>query len=92
MRTVLSPEIPGEFMVVELRMSEGSPEQLTEQAVVKIVQALQQVERDYQAEVGVDKKLIAHLLAFGKDRINGCLLYTSPSPRDATLSRMPSSA
>ena len=26
--------------------------------------------------------------AYGKD----CLLYTSPSPRDATLSRMPSSA
>ena len=25
-------------------------------------------------------------------RINNCLLYTSPSPRDATLSRMPSSA
>ena len=33
----------------------------------------------------------------GTDRIHilnkgGCLLYTSPSPRDATLSRMPSSA
>ena len=26
------------------------------------------------------------------ERINNCLLYTSPSPRDATLSRMPSSA
>ena len=24
--------------------------------------------------------------------VHGCLLYTSPSPRDATLSRMPSSA
>ena len=24
--------------------------------------------------------------------IHACLLYTSPSPRDATLSRMPSSA
>ena len=24
--------------------------------------------------------------------VAGCLLYTSPSPRDATLSRMPSSA
>ena len=24
--------------------------------------------------------------------VRGCLLYTSPSPRDATLSRMPSSA
>ena len=25
-------------------------------------------------------------------QLNICLLYTSPSPRDATLSRMPSSA
>ena len=27
-----------------------------------------------------------------EDQRNICLLYTSPSPRDATLSRMPSSA
>ena len=26
------------------------------------------------------------------DSVETCLLYTSPSPRDATLSRMPSSA
>ena len=26
------------------------------------------------------------------NQADGCLLYTSPSPRDATLSRMPSSA
>ena len=29
---------------------------------------------------------------FGKNSVESCLLYTSPSPRDATLSRMPSSA
>ena len=29
---------------------------------------------------------------FANTRYEGCLLYTSPSPRDATLSRMPSSA
>ena len=29
---------------------------------------------------------------FWIDRLVLCLLYTSPSPRDATLSRMPSSA
>ena len=28
----------------------------------------------------------------GKAAVYDCLLYTSPSPRDATLSRMPSSA
>ena len=29
---------------------------------------------------------------YKRKRINGCLLYTSPSPRDGLLSRMPSSA
>ena len=31
-------------------------------------------------------------LVEGGDALMACLLYTSPSPRDATLSRMPSSA
>ena len=31
-------------------------------------------------------------VAFGNTYYGTCLLYTSPSPRDATLSRMPSSA
>ena len=31
-------------------------------------------------------------LTAGLSGANTCLLYTSPSPRDATLSRMPSSA
>ena len=30
--------------------------------------------------------------AFLLDRLKGCLLYTSPSPRDLSTSRMPSSA
>ena len=34
---------------------------------------------------------LANWMVPGK-KITGCLLYTSPSPRDATLSRMPSSA
>ena len=31
-------------------------------------------------------------VALNNRQIENCLLYTSPSPRDATLSRMPSSA
>ena len=37
----------------------------------------------------------SHPFFTGKQKLvdsTGCLLYTSPSPRDATLSRMPSSA
>ena len=36
-----------------------------------------------------DKPTLAELL---QNHINSCLLYTSPSPRDGLLSRMPSSA
>ena len=36
-------------------------------------------------------KVVAILKARGK-HFSGCLLYTSPSPRDGLLSRMPSSA
>ena len=37
------------------------------------------------------KGLVVDIYFFGLQDKN-CLLYTSPSPRDATLSRMPSSA
>ena len=43
-----------------------------------------------------EKELIKRLAEFmPKNQVSddcACLLYTSPSPRDATLSRMPSSA
>ena len=38
--------------------------------------------------IGVAHNKVIHLISL----YEGCLLYTSPSPRDATLSRMPSSA
>ena len=54
-----------------------------------------------QVNLGLDLQGGSHLLLevdtveIIKERLenlNSCLLYTSPSPRDATLSRMPSSA
>ena len=34
----------------------------------------------------------AKVISVDTDSMEGCLLYTSPSPRDVSLSRMPSSA
>ena len=70
-RTVLSPDTPGEFMQVELRMSQGTPEERTLEAVTNIARALQEVEQDYQRERGATEKLIAHMGVYGYDRING---------------------
>ena len=40
--------------------------------------------------LGIPRELMG--ISYGKDSAYGCLLYTSPSPRDRTRSRMPSSA
>ena len=62
-------------------------------AVKKLAKAeknLTRVRADYNKAVFGD----ADAIGFGKSSLRAlsCLLYTSPSPRDATLSRMPSSA
>ena len=46
---------------------------------------------DWQIDLAIpDSELDEHLGMYG--RSGDCLLYTSPSPRDRTRSRMPSSA
>ena len=54
-------------------------------------------------ELPIDEKLVlveggqgtninGNMFSMLRELCSNCLLYTSPSPRDATLSRMPSSA
>ena len=46
-----------------------------------------------QRDIGLKRAQMAELaLLLGSDYTEGCLLYTSPSPRDVEESRMPSSA
>jgi len=59
------------------------PVQLDElQVIIRRAVHVSRLEREHR---DLQKRL-------GGDSFEGCLLYTSPSPRDATLSRMPSSA
>ena len=49
--------------------------------------------RDEKGEAPVFKAVKkAESILYQNEKSKSCLLYTSPSPRDATLSRMPSSA
>ena len=43
-------------------------------------------------KLSIFDRLLGGIVGFGKGLIIICLLYTSPSPRDRTRSRMPSSA
>ena len=60
-------------------------QQLEQQQKLQEAQALQNAETD-RAEIAVAAQ------AAEDERRLACLLYTSPSPRDGLLSRMPSSA
>ena len=55
-------------------------------------QQLEAINLSVSEATGCDYCLAAHTLMAKKAGFSSCLLYTSPSPRDATLSRMPSSA
>ena len=49
------------------------------------------MKREFSVEANIGKPQVAYRETI-KNTVEICLLYTSPSPRDATLSRMPSSA
>ena len=70
-RLILSPHQPGEFLTAELQMTNGTPEELTLQAVDRITAALGKVQQDYQQETGSSARLVAHVAAHSFDRING---------------------
>jgi multidrug efflux pump subunit AcrB len=70
-RTVFSPHTPGEFIAVELRMTEGAPEERTIEAVTQIIQSLETVDKEYQRQHNTQDSIVAHIAAYGYDRING---------------------
>ncbi len=73
-RTILAPEVPGEFIEVELTMSQGTAEERTLQALQDIVADLETVERNYLRDNGGSDGLLEHVYAYGSDRINGRIL------------------
>ena len=63
----------------------------------KVKTALQERIRQFKmdekfGEVLIPSETVTESAKDGKQRVKTCLLYTSPSPRDRTRSRMPSSA
>ena len=58
-----------------------------------VIQSLSEIAPYIEADGGfVEFVEIEEDTKFVKVRLGGCLLYTSPSPRDYAASRMPSSA
>ena len=85
-----NPEIDG--FIVQLPL----PPQIDTQRVLLAVDPCKDVDGFHPTNFGkmaLDMSTFIPATPFGiLELLESCLLYTSPSPRDATLSRMPSSA
>ena len=57
-----------------------------------VLEARPRVEAEDRSAIRLAREVIASVGPGLGDRPDTCLLYTSPSPRDGLLSRMPSSA
>jgi multidrug efflux pump subunit AcrB len=69
-KTVLHPDTPGEFLKMELRMSEGTHEDRTRQVTLQVMAALKEVETDHWRDTGSTDPLIDNVATYGFDRIN----------------------
>ena len=67
------------------------PTVIQEKAIPQIISSLDDLKAFAQTGTGKTAAFSLPILQLA-DENNNCLLYTSPSPRDGLLSRMPSSA
>lgn len=85
-RFVMAPEVHGEFLKVDLRMAEGTPERRTHEVMSQLDRALKDAEADYQARSGHDEKLVKHTFAYGSGLIKGFMLVELTKEESRSLS------
>ena len=75
--------------IIKMQQDASGEKPMSEEDILQEFIAL----RDYNIELKKQLQLLTkNVKLIGKPSLFGCLLYTSPSPRDGLLSRMPSSA
>ena len=84
----------GEFTVTEYNLQSALRDANNERALIylDIFREIRERHGEKEAIDIIRAALETRGRAFGKTLKKYCLLYTSPSPRDGLLSRMPSSA
>ncbi|MEX0914812.1 MAG: efflux RND transporter permease subunit, partial [Wenzhouxiangellaceae bacterium] len=87
MRVVLFPDLAGDFMQVELEMNEGTPADVTHDALDHLRQSLEQVDEDMQREYNLDGEVVRTMFAWSSSDITGGMLvelHRTDDPRLGT--------
>jgi multidrug efflux pump subunit AcrB len=73
-RFVMSPEVEGEFIQIDLRMSEGTPQRRTLEVMAQLEQAVREVSAEYEAGPGDGTAVLKHTFAYVRGSIDGSIM------------------
>ena len=71
-RVHMAPEIDGEFIQVDVRMADGTPQQRTLQVITEVAETLHGLDLEYREQYG--GPLLANIFAFGQGHVEGFML------------------
>ena len=84
------------ILLAQIKQEFSAPAEAIEQYIDLVEQFAVQNNLDISSEINqikeAEDKLLSQYEDAFRENTSACLLYTSPSPRDGLLSRMPSSA
>ncbi|MEP5766437.1 MAG: efflux RND transporter permease subunit [Halieaceae bacterium] len=72
-RVVMQPQTEGEFIQMDLRMTEGTPQRRTLEVMGIINQAMQELDQEYRSKNN-DEPLLAYTFAYGQGLTEGFML------------------
>lgn len=84
-RFVLFPDVPGDFIQVELQMQNGTAPAVRNEALARLEQAILVLDDEYQAENPDLEPLIKHVGAFTRGDTGAILFAEMPSNADRDL-------
>jgi multidrug efflux pump subunit AcrB len=84
-RLVWSPEAEGEFIEMDLRMTDGTPQKRTLEVMSDVARTAWEIDQEYRA-ANNGEPLVKHIFAFGRDLTNGSMLMELVRAEDRDMS------
>jgi multidrug efflux pump subunit AcrB len=72
-RMVMAPDVEGEFIQVDLRMSDGTPQQRTLEVMTKVSRELEKIDQQYRSSNN-NEPLLKNIFAYGQGLTSGSML------------------
>lgn len=81
-RYVMFPEVPGEFIEINLEMSEGVPKRELYGAIDRIISAADSMQEDLKSQTGMQEDFVENLFGYGEDSSSASFMLEMTKNKD----------